>query len=166
MKLCAFFGILQNSRDLDRPCPVNIVETLGVDQFMEDSLLHFGVGIYDFVVIGNGRPLLGVLGDHVKVIVLADDLSRNDCSCLWVSDSFAHPIEKAFVVFGVHHYKGDIRLGQFFRILFLVIVAYHFFDEMLFYTDYLIPGNGILQNDDLFWVLLVSGVEELDGLQV
>jgi len=80
------FGVLEDRRDLDGTGPVDVVETLREDEFLEMTLFDFALAVDHLVVVGHNTSLGRLLTDDVEIVVLADYLSIDECPWRHVSD--------------------------------------------------------------------------------
>lgn len=71
-KFRSFLGILQDSRHLDRTCPVDVVETLAESNFLKNSLLHLRIRKDHFIVIRHSCSSSRKLAHDIEVIVFGN----------------------------------------------------------------------------------------------
>lgn len=69
-----FLSVLQRSGYSHRASPVCVIKTFEIDQLLENTFLHIGIGV-DYLVVGrSGCSSIAMLGYHVEVVIGTDDL--------------------------------------------------------------------------------------------
>jgi hypothetical protein len=157
-ELHTFLGVLQYSGDLDGTGPVEIVEALEEDKFLEVALLEFALVCYHSVVVGDHRSLEDTLGDQEEIVEGADYVFAHDGAGRHVDGahlwgiSVLPPAEELLVVSQVDHDDGksdaalvdglDVLLDEL-RVVLLVEVD-------------LVFGCAVHEDHHLFGVLFVA----------
>lgn len=76
---------MKNGRDLDRACPIDVVEALTEDELLQLRFLDSTGVVDDFVVIGNSGTFVGLLAHYVEIVIVADQALTNQSASLYVT---------------------------------------------------------------------------------
>lgn len=151
IELSTAWSVLQNPRHLNGPCPVEVVEALAEDQFLQTALLDFRIAVYDLVMIRHCRTLIGTLWDHVEIVEVANNSLRHQCACRHVSGlSFC---EESFRCLHIDHNKCETRTLLMVSSIELLL---HVSNEVVLVHLYLVAWARVLKDYYLFRRLLIT----------
>lgn len=102
-KSSQFSRVLKNWRNTHRTTPVHVVETLHIDQLLQNSFLHFGISVENFVMDWLHGSSVAMLRDEIKIIELGYNFVIDQSAETWIRNISVSREEFLFRMFVSSH---------------------------------------------------------------
>ena len=143
-KSSQFSRVLKNWRNTHRTTPVHVVETLHIDQLLQNSFLHFGISVENFVMDWFYGSSVAMLRDEIKIIELGYNFVIDQSAKTWIRNISVSREEFLFRMF-VSSHKCQFRWVSFHLLEHSFQLINFTGNNTVFFTI----GNICLKDDDL-----------------